>query len=249
MAHTRLEWRLEPAEEEGAGRGWGAEDVDVLLPADAPLPHSAERTVDAAALTKMGAGGFMGKRLLLTLCERVAPGESDREAALFARLAPLGDVLLRTNPETLEPERGVAVTLKFTFDDSALLTVTYKDWVSEREDDLRRHNQRGFLGRNLGKITMGLVLLLAAGSQGYGAWQDMRRAQEQEAYRFTARKAALTQFYKAVNPDKISGIDEALEAHKGKETALWRKLEKKYDRRPPRPEFLKYSAGPGNGEF
>jgi hypothetical protein len=42
---------------------------------------------------------------------------------------------------------------------------------------------------------------------------------------------------------QLDTIDAALEAHRGNYGDLWRKLEVKYGKRPPKPEVLKAHRG------
>jgi len=240
LAHAKPFRARMPEDDKADDWTWGVDEVDELCARDAPLPLKVERTVNAAVLKTLGlAPSVFGKPKLCFTVVEAREGEFRRR---FERMAPLGDVLVRSHGDTLEAERGVKVTLVFSVCASGLLTISTKDFVSEKEDDLLRHNAKPWVMRNLGRILMGLVLVVLLGAQGWAAHDTWRKQQSAEAYRHAARHAALAEFYRTVNPEKLEGIDEALAAHKGHETALWKKLEKKYGRRPPRPEYLKYST-------
>ena len=89
---------------------------------------------------------------------------------------------------------------------------------------------------------MVVFLILFAGSMGWMVVSDMLEQSRLDAKRFEARKAALVEFYGTHNPAKIDSIDDTLRAHYGQEAKLWRKLEKRYGTRPPRPNFLKHGV-------
>jgi len=194
---------------------WPGSNVDELFPRDVPVPCKATRTLDAHWLKEHGlAGSFVGRKpLSLTLCESMNASSRPSVAAAasggaapeshFSRMMPLGDPLLRSHPSTGEPERGVSVNLEFELDGSGLLHVHAHKFVSEKEDDLRKHEAKGFFGRNLGRLLMGLVVALLLGGQAWSMYSDHVTETAKEITRMAARRAALTKYYKDVNPEKV----------------------------------------------
>jgi len=193
---------------------WPSSAVDELFSQDTPVPCKATRTLDSQWLKENGlAGSLVGRKpLSLTLCESTTASSSqngsDSAAAAgatshFDRMIPLGDPLLRSHPSTGEPERGVSVNLEFELDGSGLLHVHTHKFVSEKEDDLRKHEAKGFLGRNLGRLLMGLVVVLLLGGQAWSMYSDHVTETAKETTRMAARRAALTKYYKDVNPEKV----------------------------------------------
>jgi hypothetical protein len=200
----------------GAAWRWPACDVDELFPRDVALPCRATRTLDAGWLKQRGlAGSLVGRApLSLTLCEGLAADAVGPQAGAggggggggglaFARALPLGDPLLRPHPKTSVPERGVSVALEFELDASGLLSVHAQAFVSEKDDDARRHAAKGFVGRNLGRILMAMVVALLLGGQAWSLYADRAAEAAKEGARMAARRAALTKFYKQVNPEKV----------------------------------------------
>ena len=86
-----------------------------------------------------------------------------------------------------------------------------------------------------------MLLLLGVGAWSVASeWLEDARI---EAGRHHARRVALEEFYRDVNPDKIDSVDKTLIEAKGHEKELWAKLEKKYGKRPRKPDYLKSRKG------
>jgi len=226
----------------GGGGGdltWARSEVVELFARDTPLPCVVSKTYDLKALKKHGLPGRTlteGRRLsLITAEEQPALGK-------FVRLQPLGNPLVRARERDGEKERGVTVDVEFSLDASGLLDVRFHKFLSAKEDEAIKDESRPWLVRNAGRVLMLLVVLGAFGAWVFSAWGEYQAEALREANKHRARKAALEEFYRGVNPEKLGDIDRALEEHRGRETKLWAKLDKKYGRRPPRPDYLKYST-------
>jgi len=232
----------------------GVVGVDLLFARDSVVPCQASRTYSASTLkealglARAHASALTGaKGLCLTVVEQTpnttttaattAGAGGSSSPAEFLRLQPLGNPLVRTNEE-LEKEKGVTVTLNFEVDASGLLEISSEAFVSEKEEDLAKHSKRSFFQRYMW-ILFGLLLVASGfGFQLSQVWGEWQREAAVEAGRHTARANALKAYYKDINPAKVGSIDAALDAHKDNYRALWEKLEKKYGKKPPKPDYL-----------
>mmetsp|Transcript_4918 Transcript_4918/g.6370 ORF Transcript_4918/g.6370 Transcript_4918/m.6370 type:complete len:809 (-) Transcript_4918:85-2511(-) len=232
-----------PASSKDKRSSWSQDETDFTFSRDINIPYTGSLHIDSNFLKKCGGGtGLLRNNIVhFTVCEQEVKDEDKPDDYCFKRLQPLGDPLSRINPKTLESERGVSVFLKFEVDESGLLSIHKEAFVSEKEDDLIKHNEKSFFMKYLSRIIMFLVILATFGGFGYSTYQQHRETSKIELGRHLARRDALVNFYQTVNPEmKSDTIDRALEEHKGKETVLWKKLEKKYGKAPSRPDYLKY---------
>ena len=212
------------------GATWAGEGLDVVFPRDTPLPAVVRRTYNRAALRKEGR-----KNVALTITEEVS-SDGGGSSGQFARVLPLGDPLRRVDVELsvegrVEYEKAKEVTLEFTVNEGGIMSVTTEEFVSVKDPDSRANS----IARTVGKILLCLVIAIVVGGSFYSQVQSGMNSYRIEQDKFNARVAALTEFYEEHNPEKIGTIEETLRKHAGKETKLWKSLEAKYGKRPPRP--------------
>jgi hypothetical protein len=211
--------------------------LDDLFPRDCPLPSVVERIYDGDTLSRLGVGGFLGKGLKLTVLEQKPSAESE-----FIRSLPLGNPLARGSLAEGTLERAVTVTLRFTATESGLVNIDTVKFMTGKQAQAEKDEKSSFVVRNAGRIAMVIFLLLCVGAVSWMVLSDMWEQASIDAKRFDARKAMLIEYYEKHNPSKIDSIDDALRAHYGQESKLWRKLENKYGVRPDRPNFLKHGV-------
>jgi len=203
---------------------WEDSDAEVLFPQDAAYPGSVERRYTVRSVKRNASA---------TILEQAHPDS----AAVFRRVHPLGNPLRRKNTEGAEVA-AVAVTLRYTLDENGLLVVDDENIQTRQEAEAEREAKTSPVVRNFGRVMLFVVLALLLAAGLYSPITQMVEQHRTEQLRHAARKAALSEFYQEVNPDKISEIDRTLSEFKGRESALWRKLENKYGKRPPRPNLL-----------
>ena len=215
----------------------GSAKLDQIFSRDCPLPSVVRRKYDNDSLRKLGLGGLLGPGLNVTVTEQNPDNESE-----FWRALPIGNPMERGSLKDGTLQRGARVILEFHANESGVVNVETLKFVTGKEDQEERAKESSFIVRNSGRIMMVVFLILFAGSMGWMVVSDMLEQSRLDAKRFEARKAALVEFYGTHNPAKIDSIDDTLRAHYGQEAKLWRKLEKRYGTRPPRPNFLKHGV-------
>mmetsp|Transcript_64839 Transcript_64839/g.89042 ORF Transcript_64839/g.89042 Transcript_64839/m.89042 type:complete len:721 (-) Transcript_64839:449-2611(-) len=198
----------------------GDSAVDLILSRDAPLPQTIRRTV------KSTTSRFSSKK------KSVAVVEEDPTSALMNRAMPLGNPLVRVNQETGLEEEASEVTLVVTATEDGLVSVSTDDFKSIDDDA-----DASPVAKHFGRILLTLVLVLMAvygvGTFGGSALKRYRVDQD----KFQARRNALIDFYLDVNPEKVDTVEKTLYEFRGRESQLWNRLEKKYNKRPSRPNF------------
>jgi hypothetical protein len=222
---------------------WLEGETDILFERDMNLPFTCSRLIDTKFIKSVGGGnGVLGRNEVhFTICEQVLAKNDSESPYHFKRFQPIGDPLTRKNPSKHdEKEKGVSVVLKFYLDDSGLVTLRREAFLSEKEDDLIQHEQKSFFMRYLSRIVMAIIVIITLSGFGYNTYQQYNESSKIEFGRHAARVEALTEFYREHNPERMDTIEKALEEHRGKESVLWKKLEKKYGVSPPRPDYLKY---------